>query len=218
MIALDAAAFSRRLTRWFNAGHREMPWRATRDPYAIWVSEIMLQQTRVDTVRAYYSEFLRRFPSVEALAEATEDAVLGAWSGLGYYRRARLLHAGAQDVMARFGGVLPADLAALRSIPGIGPYTAGAIAAIAFDLPAPVVDGNVARVLSRVRAVRQERAQAATARHHWETAEEVISKGSPRILAQAMMELGATVCVPVKPACGECPVRPICEAFRRDLV
>ncbi len=195
-----------------------MPWRATRDPYAIWVSEVMLQQTRVDTVRAYYGEFLRRFPTVHALAGASQDAVLGAWSGLGYYRRARLLHAGAQDVMARFDGVLPRDPAALRSIPGIGPYTAGAIAAIAYDVPAPVVDGNVARVFSRMRAVAEEKQQPATARHHWSLADEVISHGSPRVIAQAMMELGATVCVPTNPACGGCPVRGQCVSLERGLV
>jgi len=195
-----------------------MPWRATRDPYAIWVSEVMLQQTRVDTVRAYYGEFLRRFPTVEALAAATQDAVLGAWSGLGYYRRARLLHAGAQDVIARFGGVLPRDPAALLSISGIGPYTAGAIATIAYEIPAPVVDGNVARVFSRMRAVLEARQQPATARHHWSTASELISHGSPRVIAQAMMELGATVCVPTNPACGECPVRPHCAAYEGGLV
>ncbi len=195
-----------------------MPWRATRDPYAIWVSEVMLQQTRVDTVRAYYGEFLRRFPTVQTLAAATQDEVLGAWSGLGYYRRARLLHAGARDVTARFGGVLPRDPARLQSIPGIGPYTAGAIATIAYEVPAPVVDGNVARVFSRMRAVVEERQQPATARHHWATASEVISHGSPRVLAQAMMELGATVCVPANPACGECPVRRQCAALDRGLV
>ena len=213
----DIPAFSSALARWFGPNHRELPWRATRDPYAIWVSEIMLQQTRVDTVCAYFEPFLARFPTVQHLAEASTDAVMGAWSGLGYYRRARLLHAGAQDVVARFGGRVPGEPALLRSIPGIGPYTAGAIASIAFNTPAALVDGNVARVLSRMGAIEDPRQQAATARGHWKVAQSVVESGQPRVLAQAMMELGAVVCTPQQPRCGECPVRAECHAFRADL-
>jgi A/G-specific adenine glycosylase len=200
------------LEAWFRRGHRDMPWRRTRDPYAIWVSEIMLQQTRVETVARYWDAFLARFPSVAALAAADEQAVLAAWSGLGYYRRARLLHRGAQHVMEAHGGQLPGDAEALRSIPGVGAYTAGAIASIAFDLPVPLVDGNVARVLSRVDGIEDPREQAATARRHWRRVAEILRHGPPRILSQALMELGATVCTPRSPQCLLCPVRAQCRA------
>ena len=181
------------LEAWFRRDHRDMPWRRTRDPYAIWVSEIMLQQTRVETVERYFDAFLARFPTVGALAAADEQAVLQAWSGLGYYRRARLLHRGARHVVDRHGGTLPADAEGLRSIPGVGDYTAGAIASIAFDLPVPLVDGNVARVLSRIEAIEDPREQAATARRHWRRVAEILRHGTPRVLSQALMELGATV-------------------------
>lgn len=212
---LDAVASG--LARWFEAGHRDLPWRATRDPYAIWVSEVMLQQTRVETVTAYYEPFLRRFPTVRALASAAQDEVLSAWSGLGYYRRARLLHAGAQYVVETCGGEVPGEVSALREVPGIGPYTAGAIASIAFDVPAALVDGNVARVLSRLEAVADPREQGATAKRHWGTAGEIVDRGRPRVLAQAMMELGATVCTPKSPRCEACPVSRQCQAHARGL-
>ena len=213
--------FARRLaellTPWFLAHQRDLEWRRTRDPYAIWVSEVMLQQTRVETVRSYYRRFLERFPTVGALAAADEDAVLAAWSGLGYYRRARLLHAGARHVASALGGALPASSTALRSIPGIGRYTAGAIASIAFDQPAALVDGNVARVLSRLRAVEEPKEQGADAPGHWALAEAIVAAGSPRVLAQALMELGATVCTPQAPRCAGCPARGLCEAAARGL-
>lgn len=200
------------LEPWFLREHRDMPWRRTRDPYAIWVSEIMLQQTRVDTVERYYDAFLARFPTVAALAAADEQAVLQAWSGLGYYRRARLLHRGAQHVLARHGGEVPADAEGLRSIPGVGEYTAGAIASIAFDRPVPLVDGNVARVLSRIEQIEDAREQPATARRHWRRVAEILQHGRPRVLSQALMELGATVCTPRSPQCEPCPVRALCGA------
>ena len=194
-----------------------MTWRKTRDPYAIWVSEVMLQQTRVETVERYYGPFLARFPTVVALAAADEDAVLSAWSGLGYYRRARLLHRGARYVASSLGGTLPREGDALQEIPGIGPYTAGAIASIAFDRPEPLVDGNVARVLSRIDAVTEPREQVATASRHWDMARAILSQGSPRVLAQALMELGAMVCTPKAPACSACPLRRHCQAHRQGL-
>lgn len=200
------------LEAWFLAEHRDMPWRRTRDPYAIWVSEIMLQQTRVETVERYYEAFLARFPSVAVLAGADEQAVLQAWSGLGYYRRARLLHRGARHVVEQHGGRVPSDAEGLRSIPGVGEYTAGAIASIAFDLPVPLVDGNVARVLSRVEQLEDPREQGATARRHWRRVAEVLRHGTPRVLSQALMELGATVCTPRSPQCGSCPVQASCRA------
>ena len=206
------------LAPWFHAHHRDLPWRRTRDPYAIWVSEVMLQQTRVETVLRYFDGFLTRFPSVAALAGAPLDDVLGAWSGLGYYRRARLLHQGAAAVARDHDGRMPGEAEALRTIPGIGRYTAGAIASIAFDRPEPLVDGNVARVLSRIAAIEDVAQQPATAAGHWALCAAILREGSPRILAQALMELGATVCTPRAPRC-ECSSpasaasrHPICES------
>lgn len=195
-----------------------MSWRGTRDPYAIWVSEVMLQQTRVDTVERYYSGFIARFPDAFALAAAKDEDVLAAWSGLGYYRRARMLHAGAKVVAERFAGRMPESIQALREIPGIGPYTAGAIAAIAFDLPEPLVDGNVARVLSRLDAIEDVAEQGATARRHWTRAADIIREGSPRVLAQALMELGATVCTPAAARCMACPLFGVCGARAQGIV
>ncbi len=216
-----SAAWADRLARalapWFLVHQRELEWRQTRDPYAIWVSEIMLQQTRVDTVKAYWRPFIDRFPDVAALAAADEQQVLAAWSGLGYYRRARLLHAGARHVHGALGGKMPAAPDELRQIPGIGRYTAGAIASIAHDRPAALVDGNVARVLSRLQALTDPKQQAADAPDHWTLAQHIVEAGSPRVLAQALMELGATVCTPQQPRCGECPVRPQCLAHARGL-
>ncbi len=201
-----------RLAPWFAEAAREMTWRRTRDPWAIWVSEIMLQQTRVDTVERYYADFMARFPDVGTMAAADESDVLAAWSGLGYYRRARLLHRGARYVATELGGEVPSDHDALRAIPGVGPYTAGAIGSIAFDQPIPLVDGNVARVLSRLFAIDDPKDQAATAKHHWTRVAEILRAGQPRVLAQALMELGATVCTPRNPTCEACPVRARCRA------
>jgi A/G-specific adenine glycosylase len=205
------------LEAWFRRDHRDMPWRRTRDPYAIWVSEIMLQQTRVETVERYFDAFLARFPSVAALAAADEQSVLQAWSGLGYYRRARLLHRGARYVAEQHGGRVPDSADDLRSIPGVGEYTAGAIASIAFDMPVPLVDGNVARVLSRIEGIEDPREQAATARRHWRRVAGILRHGTPRVLSQALMELGATVCTPRSPQCPLCPVRSSCRAHAAGL-
>jgi len=205
------------LTRWFGQGARDLPWRKTRDPYAIWVSEIMLQQTRVETVERYWKPFLDRFPTVEVLAAADRDEVLEQWSGLGYYRRARLLHEGARYVAGECGGALPEAARGLRAIPGVGRYTAGAIASIAFDQPEALVDGNVARVHARLAGTREPSRQDAKAEHHWEFAAGVLGAGSPRILAQALMELGATVCTPRSPSCEVCPVHDHCRARAAGL-
>ncbi len=208
---------ARALAPWFERVQRDLPWRRTRDPYAIWVSEVMLQQTRVETVEVYYPAFLERFPSLQALAAADEDEVVGAWSGLGYYRRARFLHRGARFVAERLDGRLPETAEALREIPGIGPYTAGAISSFAFDRPAALVDGNVARVLSRLQAETDPKRQAATARGHWQTTQAILEQGSPRVLGEALMELGATVCTPRNPDCEACPVRRSCRAHAEGL-
>jgi A/G-specific adenine glycosylase len=206
------------LASWFQAVARDLSFRRTRDPYAVWVSEIMLQQTRVDTVEGYFPRFMQRFPDVHSLAAASEDDVLGAWSGLGYYRRARLLHRGARWLVEHHRGQLPRGAAALREIPGVGAYTAGAISSIAFGDPEPLVDGNVARVLSRLEGVEDPREQVATANRHWRDAADIIGHGEPRVLAQALMELGAMVCTPRAPRCDECPVAAKCVAKARGLV
>ena len=200
------------LLSWFDAAKRDLPWRRTRDPYAIWVSEVMLQQTRVETVIPYWTRFLRDFPDARALAEAPLDAVLARWAGLGYYRRARMLHAGAQAVVARHGGAVPADWDQLRALPGVGDYTAGAIGSIAFGLPVPVVDGNVERVLTRLHAMPGDPREAKTRRRVWSLARALAEGPRPGDLNQALMELGATVCAPASPRCLVCPLRAWCAA------
>ncbi|MCB9595535.1 MAG: A/G-specific adenine glycosylase [Sandaracinaceae bacterium] len=215
-LAVKAPASTRAaLVAWYDAEKRSLPWRETRDPYAIWVSEIMLQQTRVDTVIPYFERFLERFPSPRALAEASEDEVLGAWSGLGYYRRARWLHAGVREVVARYGGEVPEDPEARRALPGVGRYTAGAIGSIAFGKAEPVVDGNVARVLARLHGIATPLGRADTERALWSRAEALVEGPRPGDLNQAVMELGATVCSPRAPRCEACPVASECVA-RRD--
>jgi A/G-specific adenine glycosylase len=194
---------------------RDLPWRRTRDPYAIWVSEVMLQQTRVQTVIPYWERWMQRFPTVRALADAPLDDVLAAWAGLGYYSRARNLHKGAQAV--REAG-LPSRAAELREVPGIGPYTAGAIASIAFGERAPLVDGNVARVLARVFGIAHDIKSTAGAKALWQHAGELMSalpvKHAPGSLNQGLMELGATICTPTGPRCLVCPLSAMCVAAR----
>ncbi len=207
-----------KLLRWYDSNQRDLPWRRTRDPYAVWVSEVMLQQTRVETVARYYDRFLSRFPTPIALAAATEDDVLAAWSGLGYYRRARLLHQGVREVVARYGGHVPQDAAERRALPGIGRYTSGAIGSIAFDRPEPIVDGNVARVMSRLYAIETPIGRADTDRALWSEAEAWVQGTRPGALNQALMELGATVCTPRNPQCATCPLRQGCLALARDAV
>jgi A/G-specific adenine glycosylase len=197
----------------FDRHGRDLPWRHTRDPYAIWVSEMMLQQTRAETVIPYYARFLERFPTPRALADAPLDSVLAAWAGLGYYRRARLLHAGARTVVERHDGTLPRDPEALRALPGVGAYTAGAIASIAFGLREPLVDGNVERVLTRLFALGGDPRTGENKKRLWSLARAFADCERPGDLNQSLMELGATVCVPVAPRCLLCPARAHCAAF-----
>ncbi len=199
-----APPFRKRLLAWYDAHARDLPWRETDDPYRIWLSEIMLQQTRVAAVIAHYHEFLRRFPTVEKLARAREASVLAAWSGLGYYRRARMLHAAAKVVVGEQSGKFPETAKGLRELPGVGRYTAAAIASIAFGEPVAVVDGNVERVLQRVSG------RPLAGEEFWEAAERLLDRGRPGDFNQAMMELGATVCTPRAPACLTCPVLELC--------
>jgi A/G-specific adenine glycosylase len=203
-----------RLASWYRRTCRDLPWRRTRDPYAIWVSETMLQQTRVETVLPYYERFLRELPDVASLAEAPEERVLALWSGLGYYRRARMLHAAAKKVAGEHAGRMPDDPAALRRLDGVGAYTAGAVASIAFGRRAALVDGNVARVLARLFAVEEDVKSAAGAARVWAIAERLVGavQEPPGEWNQALMELGATVCVPRAPLCAVCPVAPWCAA------
>jgi A/G-specific adenine glycosylase len=196
--------FRRNLLTWYDQHARALPWRESRDPYRVWLSEIMLQQTRVVAVIAHYQEFLRRFPTVEKLAAAREASVLAAWSGLGYYRRARMLHAAAKVVVRELDGNFPATAEEWRALPGIGRYTAAAIASIAFGEAVAVVDGNVERVLQRVSG-RRLGGEAL-----WHVAEGLLNRKRPGDFNQAMMELGATVCTPRAPACLTCPVVKLC--------
>jgi len=199
---------------WFRRNQRDLPWRDGYDPYRVWVSEVMLQQTRMEVVLGYYERFLKRFPTIRRLARASADDVTAAWSGLGYYRRARMLREGAIDVVDRFGGTIPDDVDELMSIAGIGRYTAGAIASIAHNRRAPIVDGNVARILSRVFSIDAPLTSPALMREAWARAEELVaSSRSPRDLNQGLMELGALVCTPRNPNCNGCPLRRNCAAF-----
>src|SRR5579863_2933162 len=202
--------FQRSLLGWFDRHKRDLPWRQDRDPYRVWLSEVMLQQTRVAAVVNHYARFLRRFPSVEKLAAAREASVLAAWSGLGYYRRARMLHATAKKIVKEHGGKFPGSAEDLRALPGIGRYTAAAIASIAFGQPVAVVDGNVERVLQRVHGKNMAGEEL------WHAAGELLSRQRSGDFNQAMMELGATVCLPRQPQCLVCPVSDLC-ATRGEL-
>ena len=201
--------FRRKLLHWFDSNARDLPWRQTRDPYAIWVSETMLQQTRVSVVIDYYTRFLTRFPTLASLAAADETEVLAQWSGLGYYRRARALHESARAIMADHGGEIPRTAAGLTRLPGVGVYTAAAVASIAFGEPAAAVDGNVERVLTRYFGYEPVPGVARSGELR-RTAEELVDRERPGDFNQAMMELGATVCLPRGPLCTGCPVRERC--------
>lgn len=210
-----AGAVRDRLLPWFRAQARDLPWRRDRTPYRVWISEAMLQQTRVDTVIPYFERWMRRFPTVRDLAEADVQEVLKAWEGLGYYARARNLHRAAQRIVADHAGKIPNNAGALRALPGIGPYTVAAVLSLAFDRPQAVLDGNVERVLTRLTA------WDADVRHT--TVKETLRSMAARLLAdhppgqfnEAMMELGATVCTPQRPLCGDCPLAGICRARRK---
>jgi A/G-specific adenine glycosylase len=212
-----AAGISAPLLQWFRAEQRDLPWRRNPDPYAIWVSEVMLQQTQVATVIPYFELWMARFPTIRALAEAAEDEVLHAWQGLGYYSRARNLLRGAQAVLQRHHGRIPDRVEDLLALPGVGQYTAGAIASIAYNVSAPIVDGNVIRVLSRLFALRGDPHRAPLKGRLWELAGALIPEGEAREFNPALMELGATLCTPVNPRCGSCPVAAACEARRLGI-
>ena len=203
------------LLSWWDYSHADLPWRRNKEPYAIWVSEIMLQQTQVATVIPYFERWMARFPTVQILAEASLDEVLKLWEGLGYYSRARNLHSAAQQVMAEFNGRLPRTLPELLKLKGIGRYTAGAIASIAFGQPAPVLDGNVIRLFSRLVDLTDDVTLTATKKKLWQMAETAVSPHRPGDYNQALMELGQKICTPKKPACLLCPLAAHCMARQR---
>ena len=210
-------AFQRRLLGWFRTHRRDLPWRASRDPYRVWVAEIMLQQTRIAAVLPYYHRFLKNFHTVESLARAPQDKVLRLWSGLGYYSRARNLHRAAKGIVARHEGKFPPTLEAALALPGIGRYTAAAVLSIAYDVPLAVLDGNVARVLARLGAIRGDLRAPRRWRQLGDTADSLLARSAPGDWNQALMELGETVCTPQAPRCGACPVARWCRARALNL-
>jgi A/G-specific adenine glycosylase len=207
----------RRLLAWYDAHKRDLPWRRSRDPYRVWLSEIMLQQTQVATVKDYFERFTRSFPDVRSLAAAEESEVLRLWEGLGYYRRARQLHAAAKKVVAEFGGTFPDQAEELQQLPGIGRYTAGAIASIAFDRRAAILEANTIRLLSRLVAYRGNPHTQTGQRPLWRAAEEILPQKRVAEFNQALMELGSLVCTPSEPKCTTCPLSTVCAAFAGGL-
>ena len=214
---MNAAGLQRDLSRWYGRAKRDLPWRKNSNPYRVWVSEIMLQQTTVAAVTPKYEAFLRRFPTLAALASSEEDEVLAQWAGLGYYSRARNLRRAALAVVADHGGTFPSEFDPVLALPGIGRYTAGAILSIAFQKPFPLVDGNVIRVFSRLFGLKGRAKNPAFVKTMWPLAEGLMPKANPGDWNQALMELGATVCTPDSPSCGACPVARRCVAFKKGL-
>lgn len=211
-------ALRKALLAWFQKNKRDLPWRKTKDPYKIWVSEIMLQQTRVEAVIPYYNNFLQAFPTIPDLAAAPEDRVLKLWEGLGYYSRARNLHKAAKFLVQEQNGEFPKTIETIQNLPGIGKYTAGAIASIAFGIPAPALDGNVKRVLSRLYVIEEWIEKTSVIQQFLDILHNLISKKQPGAFNEAMMELGARICLPKNPKCSICPVKKNCEALALDQV
>jgi len=207
------------VSRWFEKYRRNLPWRETSDPYAIWVSEVMLQQTQVSTVIPYYQRFLSSFPDLKTLAQASEEKVLAHWAGLGYYSRARNLHRGAQFLLKNHQGRFPRSRDEILKVPGIGPYTAGAVLSIAFDLKEPLVDGNVERVFSRYFALNLPTDSPQAKRFFWEKAGALVQLcSSARVFNQGLMELGSLICTKSSPECGRCPLTSSCAAYEKGIV
>ncbi|CAM4232482.1 A/G-specific adenine glycosylase [Lederbergia lenta] len=210
---IDIKQFQHDLISWFIEEQRDLPWRKDADPYKVWVSEIMLQQTKVDTVIPYFDRFLKKFPTIESFAAADDEAVLKIWEGLGYYSRVRNLHSAVKEVVGNYGGVVPDTQEEISKLKGVGPYTAGAVLSIAYGKPEPAVDGNVMRVLSRIMLIREDIAKASTRKVFEAAVRELIDHEHPSFFNQALMELGALICTPTSPACLLCPVRDHCLAF-----
>lgn len=207
-----SSPIAKKLLKWYAAQRRSLPWREQPEPYAVWVAEIMAQQTRLETMLPYYERWMQRFPDVGSLAAASEREVLNLWEGLGYYSRARNLRRAAIQLQERFGGELPHQIEALKSLPGIGPYTAGAIASVAFGLDEPIVDGNITRVLARLFNVEEVVGTRAATERFWALARQHLPPGEAADYNQALMDLGATICTPRRPACRTCPLAAECQA------
>ncbi|HEX2476350.1 MAG TPA: A/G-specific adenine glycosylase [Lacipirellulaceae bacterium] len=207
----------RRLLAWYRNHARDLPWRRSRDPYRVWISEVMLQQTQVATVRDYFERFVAALPDVHQLAAADEQQVLRLWEGMGYYRRARQLHAAAKEIVSRRGGEFPSDVCELVTLPGIGRYTAGAIASIAFGRRVPILEANTTRLFSRLICYRGDPSTAAAQRLLWRAAEEILPHKDVAEFNQALMELGSLICTPAEPNCPECPLSGLCEARASGL-
>ncbi len=212
---MNKPLFQSTLLSWFDQHKRDLPWRRTKDPYKIWVSEIMLQQTQVATVIPYYKRWIQQFPTPQAVAEASEDNILKAWEGLGYYSRVRNFQQACREIVDKYDGKVPDTLKEIQQLPGIGRYTAGAILSIAYDQAVPLVDGNVIRVLSRLFAIRKDPKK--NSELFWELAESLVPQQSAGDFNQALMELGATVCTPVNPACLICPIGKFCQAKKQGI-
>ncbi|MBM7650256.1 A/G-specific adenine glycosylase [Bacillus ectoiniformans] len=214
---IDSKEFQNDLIGWYLSEKRELPWRKDQDPYKVWVSEIMLQQTRVDTVIPYFNRFIDSFPTIEALADAEEEKVLKAWEGLGYYSRVRNLQQAVREVKEQYGGIVPQTKEEISQLKGVGPYTSGAILSIAYGVPEPAVDGNVMRVMSRILSIWDDIAKASSRKIFEEAVRQLISKEDPSSFNQALMELGALICTPTSPSCLLCPVREHCQAFHEGV-
>lgn len=208
---------TKEFVEWYEREKRNLPWRYNHDPYRIWISEIMLQQTRVDTVIDYFYRFMEWFPTIEELANAPEEKLLKAWEGLGYYSRARNIQAAAKQIMSEFGGEMPQTVAEISSLKGIGPYTTGAIASIAFDLPEPAIDGNVMRVVSRLFCIEEDIAKASSRKVFDEAVRSIIDEEHPGEFNQAFMDLGSAICTPTSPKCEICPIQSFCLANKRGI-
>ena len=210
--------FTSQLLKWYNANRRDLPWKNTRNPYKIWLSEIILQQTRVEQGTPYYHRFVEKYPSVQSLAAANIDEVLRLWQGLGYYSRARNLYYTAQQIVNEFDGIFPNNYQKLMSLKGVGSYTAAAIASFAFKEPVPAIDGNAYRTLSRVFGIETPIDSVTGKKQFFELATELISQKYPDKFNQALMDFGSLICTPTKPLCAECPIQEICYAFRHRAI
>lgn len=218
MTKIDSIKFQKQILQWYRANYRELPWRKTTDPYQIWISEVMLQQTQVATVIPYYERFLAKFPTIQILANADLQDVLKVWEGLGYYSRARNIHKAAKRIVDEYGGQFPADYNAIRGLPGVGDYIAAAVSSISFSQTYAVLDGNVKRVLSRLICSSKAVNDLKSSKYYRNHANRLLDTENPGDHNQAMMELGAVICRPGSPNCAECPVNNFCEAYRQNNV
>lgn len=214
----DKISIRERLIHWFKKNQRDLPWRKTYEPYHVWISEIMLQQTQVTTVLPYFRRWIKKFPTIASVAKAKEDAILKLWEGLGYYSRARNLQKAARRIVDQYKGLFPKNYDDILALPGVGRYTAGAIASIAFDQKKPIVDGNVIRALARLRGFRQNVRDAKNVKKFWEWSESLLPETDLRYFNQGLMELGALVCTPKNPKCDQCPLKNNCHAFEKQTV